>query len=123
ALLGILKAGAGYVPIDPKFPAARVQAIVEDAGVKAIFADAALAQAIALPKGAALFALEEAGQGATPKAAPRPVQIAPADVCYVIYTSGSTGRPKGVVVEHRNAVNFVQSLRTVYKLTPHERSE
>ena len=43
------------------------------------------------------------------------------DVCYVIYTSGSTGRPKGVMIAHRNAVAFVKTLATVYKVTPHDR--
>ncbi|MFZ0721794.1 MAG: AMP-binding protein, partial [Xanthobacteraceae bacterium] len=47
--------------------------------------------------------------------------ITPRDICYVIYTSGSTGRPKGVVIEHRNAVNFVQALRTVYKINEDDR--
>ena len=47
--------------------------------------------------------------------------VTPRDVCYVIYTSGSTGRPKGVVIEHRNAVNFVQALRTVYKINEDDR--
>ncbi len=47
--------------------------------------------------------------------------ITPRDICYVIYTSGSTGRPKGVVIEHRNAVNFVQALRTVYEINEDDR--
>ena len=121
AMLGALKAGAGYVPIDPKFPAARVGAIVEDAAVMALFADPALAATIELAAGIAVLPLKDAGQGASPNGARRAVKVAPHDVCYVIYTSGSTGRPKGVVIEHRNAVNFVRSLKTFYKLTPHDR--
>ncbi len=121
ALLGTLKAGAGYVPIDPKFPAARVEAIIEDAGIGVVFADRALAAAIKLPNGSVVLPLEDAGNGGSHNGADSLPRPSPSDVCYVIYTSGSTGRPKGVVIEHRNAVNFVRSLKSVYKLTPHER--
>ena len=121
ALLGTLKAGAGYVPIDPKFPPARVEAIIEDAGVVVLFADHALAGAIKLPNGTTMLPLEDAGEGGADNGGASLPRPSPSDVCYVIYTSGSTGRPKGVVIEHRNAVNFVRSLKSVYKLTPHDR--
>jgi len=120
AMLGVLKAGAGYVPIDPNFPIARVQGIIEDANVSAVLCDRALAEGLAAPASAPLLMLDEAGQGSTARPLEMPL-IKPDDVCYVIYTSGSTGRPKGVVIEHRNAVNFVRALRTVYQLTPHDR--
>ena len=121
ALIGTLKAGAGYVPIDPKFPAARVEAILEDAGVTTVFTDGALGRGITAPNGTVVLPLEEVGRGPMPMLDSTPRAASPSDVCYVIYTSGSTGRPKGVVIEHRNAVNFVRALKSVYKLSPHDR--
>ena len=120
AMLGVLKAGAGYVPLDPKFPIARVQGILEDANIAVAICDAELSEALAGQTAAALMRLDQVGEA--PAAPPlQPAIVAPDDICYVIYTSGSTGRPKGVLIEHRNAVNFVHSLSTVYKLTADER--
>jgi amino acid adenylation domain-containing protein len=122
AILGILKAGAGYVPIDPMFPIGRVQSIVEDAGITTVITDGDLPTALAAEVDADVIMLnEELGRATQPSPLQRSSTVAPNDVCYVIYTSGSTGRPKGVVIEHRHAVNFVESLRTVYRLTPQDR--
>ena len=120
ALLGVLKAGAGYVPLDPKFPLGRVQGILEDANVEVAICDGKLSDGLVGQTAAALMLLNEIPEA--PAAPPlQPAIVAPDDLCFVIYTSGSTGRPKGVLIEHRNAVNFVHSLRTVYKLTADER--
>lgn len=120
AMLGILKVGAGYVPLDPKFPLGRVQGILEDANIAVAICDGKLGDALIGRSAATLMPL--AGVPEAPAAPPlQPAIVAPNDICYVIYTSGSTGRPKGVLIEHRNAVNFVHSLRTVYKLTADER--
>jgi amino acid adenylation domain-containing protein len=119
AMLGILKSGAGYVPIDPKFPTGRIQAIVEDAGIKLILTDETLA-----PTAAELSTVKQIVLGVDWTESPPEcgsVVSTPRDICYVIYTSGSMGRPKGVVVEHRQAANFVQSLRTVYKIDEDDR--
>jgi non-ribosomal peptide synthetase-like protein len=120
AMLGILKAGAGYVPLDPKFPLGRVQGILEDADIAVAICDGKRGDGLNGQTAATLMSLEAVP--AAPAAPPlQPAVVAPNDICYVIYTSGSTGRPKGVLIEHRNAVNFVHSLRTVYKLTADER--
>ncbi|HSV22597.1 MAG TPA: Pls/PosA family non-ribosomal peptide synthetase [Xanthobacteraceae bacterium] len=122
AMLGVLKAGAGYVPIDPRFPIARVQSIVADAEVRIVFSDGALARHLAPHVSAEVLCLEEELERNIEIAPPlAPVAISPEDACYVIYTSGSTGQPKGVVIEHRNAVNFVRSLRSLYGLTEKDR--
>jgi non-ribosomal peptide synthetase-like protein len=121
-MLGALRAGAGYVPLDPKFPIARVLSILEDADVTIVMADGELGRDLARQTAAEVIFLDQDLKWDLRRAAPpEPVVVAPDDICYVIYTSGSTGRPKGVVIEHRNAVNFVRSLRTVYKLTPEDR--
>jgi non-ribosomal peptide synthetase component F len=122
ALLGVLKAGAGYVPIDPKFPVARIESILEDARVAVIISEGDLAQRLGSRTVPEVIILDQELAREAQSAAPQvPVVVTPADTCYVIYTSGSTGRPKGVVIEHRNAVNFVRALRTVYKLSEQDR--
>jgi non-ribosomal peptide synthetase-like protein len=120
AMLGILKAGAGYVPLDPRFPPGRVQGILEDADVVAVISDDVLAKDLGRQLSTEVLPVDDLLNADSPRLE-KPKSARPQDVCYVIYTSGSTGRPKGVVVEHHNAVNFVQSLPTVYGLTPCDR--
>jgi non-ribosomal peptide synthetase-like protein len=119
-LLGILKAGAGYVPIDPRFPPERIGTIFEDAAVAAVLTDETLASVLE-PHVAApvLLAAKEMARPWEPVA--EPVVVMPHDPCYVIYTSGSTGKPKGVVIEHRNAVGFVRAMPSVYRLDQDDR--
>ncbi|MFD3921551.1 amino acid adenylation domain-containing protein [Streptomyces sp. NPDC058595] len=88
ALLGVLKSGAGYVPMDPGYPAERVEFMVEDSGVSLVLDSAA-----DFPDGGRVDRV--------------PPAEGPDDVAYVIYTSGSTGRPKGVVIEHRQVVSML----------------
>ncbi|TDR42085.1 non-ribosomal peptide synthase protein (TIGR01720 family)/amino acid adenylation domain-containing protein [Tahibacter aquaticus] len=108
ALLGILKAGATYLPLSPALPDARIAMMLADSGCRRVLADAAgLARAEALAPGlAALIARADtlAGADAVERA---PSPAAPDDVAYVIYTSGSTGQPKGVAVPHRGFVNMI----------------
>lgn len=119
AMLGILKAGAGYVPLDPKFPIGRINSIIEDAGIRIILTDQTLAPKIAEKVEARTILVDINDDEYAPELSP--VIITPRDVCYVIYTSGSTGRPKGVVIEHRCAVNFIKALKTVYKIHEDDR--
>src|SRR5215471_12257914 len=123
ALLGVLKAGVGYVPIDPKFPIGRIQSILEDARIATIISDGHLGRGLQPHVSAEVVLLDvELAHKPAPSSPPlEPVVISPTDVCYVIYTSGSTGRPKGVVIEHRNAVNFVRALGNVYGLNASDR--
>ena len=125
SLLGILKAGAGYVPVDPKFPRERIEDIFADAGVRAVITDASLSAGFSFGTSTSVLMVDRdaddiAHQPGGP--VPRDAHAAsPDDICYVIYTSGSTGRPKGVMIAHRNAAAFVQTLSTVYKVTPQDR--
>ncbi|MEU2227240.1 amino acid adenylation domain-containing protein [Streptomyces sp. NPDC018347] len=102
ALLGVLKSGAAYVPLDPAYPAERLRYMVGDSAAPVVVTQSAHAGLFA-PGTALLLADREwpAGTGAAPAAA------GPDDVAYVIYTSGSTGRPKGVRVGHRGVVNYL----------------
>lgn len=111
AILGILKFGAAYVPIDPAYPFSRIEYILNDAQVGVVLTDSSGRHA--LPSGSHrvidMDALLNGELGPLPSynAQAQPAQ-SDANLAYVIYTSGSTGRPKGVLIEHRNAAAFVQ---------------
>jgi len=100
AYLGVLDAGAAYVPLDPSHPAARIARAVEDAGAKVAIVHPELADK--LPAGLDTVSLDEAegGEPIEPNAGPE-------DLAYVMYTSGSTGEPKGVEITHRNIARLV----------------
>jgi len=122
AMLGVLKAGAGYVPIDPKFPADRIASILEDGKIALVVSQTSLAATEGRPETllvdrnlADVLALPD-----SPIAAAE-CGVGPANICYVIYTSGSTGRPKGVAIEHRNAICFCAALPTSYGITESDR--
>jgi amino acid adenylation domain-containing protein len=121
AMLGVLKSGAGYVPLDPGFPGDRLQFMAADAGLSALLTRGVPAGWLA-DAGIPLLALQDDGTVGGDLAAPATVSAdtalapdarfdaQPLDVAYMIYTSGSTGRPKGVAVPHRAVVNFLASM-------------
>jgi amino acid adenylation domain-containing protein len=101
AQLGVLMAGAPYVPLDPLHPPERIARILADAGARVALTDAELRRR--LPPGVAALEVAEAVAGEPAEA----VEVDPEDLAYLIYTSGSTGEPKGVEVTHRNVVRLV----------------
>jgi amino acid adenylation domain-containing protein/non-ribosomal peptide synthase protein (TIGR01720 family) len=104
-LLGILKAGAAYIPLDPAYPLERIAYVLEDSAAAVLLTDRKLEQGISYT--GALVSLDEiSGQPATDLA---PLNTA-ADPCYLIYTSGSTGLPKGVNISHSNVLNFIAAM-------------
>jgi amino acid adenylation domain-containing protein len=114
ALLGVLKAGGAYLPLDPGYPPERLASLLADAGTPVVLTEAALAGRLnpGLPDGVRLVELDgrRAEIEAQPDTAP-PVPVPPESLAYVIYTSGSTGRPKGVQIEHRALSNLVRGMR------------
>ncbi|MER5354803.1 amino acid adenylation domain-containing protein [Kitasatospora sp. NPDC002551] len=116
ALLGVWKAGAAYVPLDPAYPADRLEFIATDAGISHLVSSAAVLRRrgdVLRATGADPLLVDavgpDAGEGADPGTAGEPT-----DAAYVMYTSGSTGRPKGVVVEHRNVAALLRWESSVY---------
>jgi len=113
ALYGVLKAGACYVPLDPKAPAERLAYVVRDSGAAVIIADEArAAQAAALaadvpaaPPILVTGGLAVAAESEEPLTGERAIEN---DLAYILYTSGSTGTPKGVMISHRNSLAFVE---------------
>lgn len=128
ALLAVLKSGGAYVPLDPEYPPARLAWILEDAAPAVLMVDA---------RGRELFATAQTTQTTSvrlvdlaqdgdrwaglPVACPEVQTLNARHLAYVIYTSGSTGRPKGVMVEHRQVVNFLTAMQTLFTLTPADR--
>lgn len=98
AMLGIMKAGGCYIPVDPDYPDERIAHILEDSGAAFILTD----EARQVENGVVMDALLENDQTENLN-----LNIKGDDLCYIIYTSGSTGKPKGVVLTHRGIVNYV----------------
>jgi amino acid adenylation domain-containing protein len=120
ALLGVLKAGAAYLPLDPAYPSERVRFMLEDAAAPVIVTSRALADD--LPEHGARTVRLDADWEAIAKAGAGPLPAVSAqDLAYVIYTSGSTGRPKGVELSHRALMNFITSMQKQPGLTAADR--
>jgi amino acid adenylation domain-containing protein len=116
AILGVLKAGAAYVPVDPDYPDERVRYIVEDSGMPVLVGRPPAGPPVA---GLRLIPLDDLHADL---AGDPPAPIAPRasldDLAYVIYTSGSTGRPKGTLVTRRNVASLLAASAAVYEFGP-----
>lgn len=114
ALLGVMKAGAAYMPIDVANPPDRVRALLHDAGACVLIVDAVPEWLDAEVRPVTLAALCQP----VPADYPVPRPPTPDTLAYVIYTSGSTGRPKGVMIEHGGVANSVQWRMRAYPFCP-----
>ncbi|PAZ98764.1 non-ribosomal peptide synthetase, partial [Mycobacterium avium] len=117
AILGVLKAGAAYVPMDPAVPAARIAFIVADADLRVVVTDAGSRSRLT-GLGAAIVDLDDPALADYPATEPAGPGPAAGDIAHVIYTSGTTGEPKGVAVSHRNITQLFASLDTGITLGP-----
>jgi amino acid adenylation domain-containing protein len=113
-LLGILKAGAAYVPVDPQHPGARAAATLVNAGVRLLLTQRPLVGHCAA-SGVGMLCLDEELPEILAQQITNPQHTAHAqNLAYVIYTSGSTGQPKGVRIAHRSVVNYLCWARDTY---------
>jgi len=111
-LLGILKAGAAYVPLDPTYPEKRLTAMIDDSRVPLLVTDSRVLNSLPTTD-AQIILLDSQREIIDSYSAVNPPRFPPqnskqSSPAYVIYTSGSTGKPKGVVVEHRSLSNYIQ---------------
>ncbi|MBL1083714.1 amino acid adenylation domain-containing protein [Streptomyces actinomycinicus] len=118
ALLAVLKTGAAYVPVDPRFPADRIRQMIDDADPRLIVTPDAVPAGLAAWDTRCVSVHLGAGPSAdadpvTGRSADRALsaEAGAGDLAYVIYTSGSTGRPKGVEITHGALVNFLTAMR------------
>jgi amino acid adenylation domain-containing protein len=121
ALLGVLKAGAAYLPLDPSYPKERLAFIVKDANISILITQSWLVNeifvsdinVICIDSNLQLINLRSSENLVT--------QVSSQDLAYVIYTSGSTGQPKGVQIVHRSLVNYALAIGCQFKLGDQDR--
>ncbi len=121
-ILGILKAGAAYVPIDPEYPEERISFMLEDTAASIIVSSENTSYKLST---ADATIVELDAHWPTINLQPSTVtgiDVKPGNLAYVIYTSGSTGKPKGVMVEHKGVVNLALSQADALRLKPAMRS-
>ena len=117
ALLGILKSGAGYVPIDPDLPMARIENMINDLSLPIIVVDKLNCEKFEGKSKAELLNPDDAILKLKDNTCFAPdLKVTSDQVCYMIYTSGSTGKPKGVLIQHSNVVNFMYGMDKILPL-------
>jgi amino acid adenylation domain-containing protein/FkbM family methyltransferase len=114
-LLGILRAGAAYVPLDPDFPEERLAHMVKNSGMRVLVTHRGLEQRLNVVPETVVRLEEESGPKGEVGA-----DAAPSNLAYILYTSGSTGAPKGVEVTHGALVNFLLSMQRMPGFTPED---
>lgn len=121
ALLGILKAGAAFVPLDSSLPREQIAFIVHDAGLWDIVTTSTFHEKTStLP--CSVLELDRAYTAFSSQPDMRPqIRVDPASLCYIMYTLGTTDQPKGVAVSHANIVNFLHVVTPIYGLSHNDR--
>ena len=121
ALIGVLKAGAAYCPLDPAYPLERLRFMLEDSGAAALLARREDAIRFADPKRPTVF-LDDPAQFVPSRSGAERRAAGPFDLAYVMYTSGSTGKPKGVMVELASAAGLVRAMMKIQEIGPDDRT-
>ncbi len=116
AILGVLKAGGAFVPVDSDHPASRNHHILADAGVRIVVTDRHHRRRLPQELPATVLPIDDLELDTLPVSDPG-VATAPERLAYVIYTSGSTGLPKGVAVEHGPLTRHLQATAALYEMT------
>ena len=119
AVLAVMKLGAIYVPLDPRFPVERLEFMAEDAALAAIIVHTPTENVFRM-RTRQINLDRERDDIATASSEPFPEEPDPASAVYVLYTSGSTGKPKGVEINHRALVNLLWAMRSQPGITDHD---
>jgi amino acid adenylation domain-containing protein len=119
AILGTLKTGAAYVPLDPVYPPDRIAYMLADSQARILLTQRALADRLPEHEAFVVHIDDENRMSAASDQNP-PGALSPNDLAYVIYTSGSTGRPKGVAVTHGNVVRLFRSTDAWFNFGPED---
>ena len=123
-ILGILKAGAAYLPLDPTYPADRLAFMLEDSAIRVLLTQAGVLPRLPLTAGSAIRTLcldaDWPEIAALPDTDPA-VPVTAAGLAYCIYTSGSTGRPKGALLAHRGLCNLADEQARQFGMRPGKR--
>ncbi len=112
AILGIMKAGAAYVPVDTAYPRARKEFIFNDTGIKVLITNANYIIDLDYYEGSVLADIQI--DALTEPVQPCGVEVEPDSLAYIIYTSGSTGEPKGVLITHASISNTIYDLELIF---------
>jgi amino acid adenylation domain-containing protein len=121
AILGVLKAGKIYVPLDPRYPARRLEQMLQDSGAALVVVDGPHAPALGGHRTGALQVLDLADLGERNSAPDRGAAVRPDQPALILYTSGSTGRPKGVVQSHRAVLHHIRNYTNALRIGPADR--
>lgn len=119
ACLGIMRAGAAYVPLDAAWPDSRLRFAIDDSGARALVARESLLERLNVEARCIDPCRDAPAIDAAPKLTP--VTIGPESLAYVIYTSGSTGVPKGVEITHANLANLIKWHRDAFAVSSRDR--
>ncbi|MFD9460113.1 amino acid adenylation domain-containing protein [Streptomyces sp. NPDC060027] len=120
AALGVTRSGAAYLPVEPRWPAARREQLLRQGQVRVLVTTPHLRDELTWPDGIRLVTLADAEVRSAPSTPPS-TGPDPDDLAYVIFTSGSTGTPKGVMIDHRAAANTIQDLNDRFRVTSDDR--
>ena len=125
SMLGVLKAGGAYIPLDAEIPADRVNFIMQDSGAKLLITSDEILERIGSQLDEHLiFNVDHqlAELANYPNTKPAILNRKSSDLCYIIYTSGTSGMPKGVLLEHQNVTTYIRGALEIYSITHDDRA-
>jgi len=115
AMMGVLKSGAAYIPMDKQYPSERISYMLEDASPELIITTKELSKNIDKSTISKLFMDDDASKWAKMKKKNLKTEHDPLDIAYIMYTSGSTGKPKGTLIHHKGLLNYLTWAQEYYK--------
>lgn len=121
SILGVMKVGAAYLPIDASYPPARVEYMIKDSESKLIISESSIIKMITCPFGVPAILIDKTDDIINQPINDLNLDINPKDYCYMIYTSGSTGEPKGIILNHLGRVNNFLDSNQRFAMTSYDK--